>query len=541
MKTILSILLTGAICVAAPKLSTGGARNGASFASTTALNGGVAQGSRFVLVGKALGPADSASNEAYPLSTELGGVGVKVTVGTTTVDAWVLSVSASRVVALLPSTTPVGKGKVRLTFNGESTEGDIEVVSRAVGLYTGGGTGTGQAIANAADGGAALVLSASARPGQQIKLRATGLGAVEGDEASGPTARTFDAGELEVRIGDTIGTISAAVRTEIPGIDELTVEVPTGVTGCFTPVVVRSGLRYSNFVTVPVAANGGFCSSNLVSSGTIESAAGTNGEIRIGSISLTRIAIGLEQGEFVTDGAAGVFQKYKVEDYGISTTAQTELALNSCMVFSSEFVEEELPEVPFNPSIDLAAGVLTVNGPKGSKNLGNVKGTFSVELGSGINIVLPPGVPNIPGLPSNLYLDPGNYTITGAGGADVGAFNVQVQLNPVDWTNPNVATSIDRSQPLTLTWTGGRPNDYVMAIGTSSSRTTNATFVCIARAPELKITVGTHILQNLPASTLEGSILGVFSISEPKSFTASGLDAGSVVFSRMAARQAVYR
>ena len=131
-KIFLSAIFAAAIpCIAAPKLSTGGARNGASFASATAANGGVAQGARFVLLGKDLGPAESASNEAYPLATELGGVTVKITVGDTTLDAWVLSASGTKIVAMLPSTAPVGKGKVSLTYNSESTQGDIEVVSRA--------------------------------------------------------------------------------------------------------------------------------------------------------------------------------------------------------------------------------------------------------------------------------------------------------------------------------------------------------------------------------------------------------------------------
>ena len=541
MKTTFLAILTVAVCVAAPKLSSGGARNAASYASSASTNGGIAQGARFVLLGKDLGPAEAVTNEAYPLGSELGGVTVKVNVGGSVIDAWVISASATKVVAMLPSSAAIGKGKVSLTFNGETSEGDIEVVSRAVGLFTAGSRGAGQAMALSAESGAAVLVSTSAKPGQQIRLRATGLGSVEGDEASGPTPKAFDTADIEVRIADKIATVSAAQRTATAGIDELTVEVPTGVDGCFAPIVVRTGAKYSNFVTVPVAANGGYCSSNLVSSGAIEGASANGGEVRVGSINLTRIGVSLQQGEFVTDSAAGAFQKYKIEEFGVSNTAQTEIALGSCMVFHTDLAEDEVTETPFTLPVDLAAGRLSVNGPNGLKALGDVKGAFAVELGTGISIALPPGIPSIPGLPSTLYLEPGNYTITGAGGADVGAFNVQVQLNPVEWSNPAVAALVNRSQPLTLNWTGGRANDYVMALGTSATRSSVGTFVCIARASDLKITVGTHILQNLPASIQEGSLLGLFSITEPKLFTATGLDSGSVVFARMAARQAVYR
>ena len=538
-KIFFSAIFAAAIpCIAAPKLSTGGARNGASFASATAANGGVAQGARFVLLGKDLGPAESASNEAYPLATELGGVSVKVTIGDTTLDAWVLSASGTKIVAMLPSTAPVGKGKVSLTYNSESTQGDIEVVSRAVGIFTGGTRGAGQAIALSVDSGAPLLVAASAKPGQQIRLRATGLGSVEGDEASAPTTKTFDTSDLEVRIADKIATIRAAQRTETAGIDEIVVEVPSGVDGCFAPVVVKNGSKYSNFVTIPVAANGGFCSSNLVSAGSLEGAA-ANGEVRSGTIGLSRFGINVQGAEIVTDSASGSFQKYKLEDYGGSgASSQSDFALGSCMVLNFDFVPDEGPEVPFAPPVDLAAGRLTVTGPKGEKSLGDIKGSFSVELGTGFNIALPPGVPS---LPSTLFLEPGSYTVEGTGGADVGPFSVQVQMNLIEWTNPSVAAAVVRSQPLNLTWTGGGASDYVMALGTSFTRANSGTFVCIAKASDLKITVLPHILQNLPASVSEGSILGLFSISEPKSFKASGLDIGSLTFSRFFAREANFR
>ena len=526
-------------CFGAPKLSSGGARNAASFASTSSVNGGVAQGARFVLLGKDLGPAEAARNEAYPLAIELGGVSVKVTVGGSTVDAWVLSASATSVVAMLPSAAPTGKGTVALTFNGESSQGDIEVVSRAVGVFAGGTRGSGQAIALAADSGSPVLVSASAKPGQLIRLRATGLGAVDGDEAAGPTTKTFDTAGIEVFFADKVANVTAAQRTETPGVDEIAVEVPTGVDGCFAVIVIRSSSKISNFVTVPVAANGGFCSTNLYSSSLIEGAA-ASGEVRAGYIGLSRFGVNAQGAEIVSDTASGSFAKSKVEDFGLSgPSTQGDYAIGSCYVFSVEDIADEIVDLPYTPPVDLAAGVITVNGPKGLKSLGNVKGSFSVELGQGINIALPPGVPP---LPSNLYLEPGNYTVAGAGGADVGAFNVQVQLNPVEWTNPTVAASVNRSQPLKLTWTGGGANDLVMAFGQSSDGAAkSATFVCIAKAPSKEITVGTHILQNLPASVGQASILGVFSIAEPKTFTASGLDIGSVSFSRLFAVQAAYR
>jgi len=44
------------------------------------------------------------------------------------------------------------------------------------------------------------------------------------------------------------------------GVDQISFEIPAGVTGCYVPVVVRSGGTLSNFVSIAIASAGGHCS-----------------------------------------------------------------------------------------------------------------------------------------------------------------------------------------------------------------------------------------------------------------------------------------
>ena len=84
----------------------------------------------------------------------------------------------------------------------------------------------------------------------------------------------------------------------------------------------------------------------------------------------------------------------------------------------------------------------------------------------------------------------GTFTFKGSGGADVGPFTAVVDFsNPLlSWTNPDVATTIDRSQDLKVTWTGGNAGSYVYVTGVSTSKATSTTpsvtlgFTCLANA-----------------------------------------------------------
>src|SRR5579862_4630133 len=56
------------------------------------------------------------------------------------------------------------------------------------------------------------------------------------------------------------------------------------------------------------------------------------------------------------------------------------------------------------------------------------------------------------------------------GGSSVGAFTEPVNIPaPIAWTNKGQLTTVNRSEGLTLTWTGGDPNAYLSIGGNNTA------------------------------------------------------------------------
>jgi len=132
----------------------------------------------------------------------------------------------------------------------------------------------------------------------------------------------------------------------------------------------------------------------------------------------------------------------------------------------------------------------------------------------------------------NANLVAGQYTFAGPGGADVGNFSVNLTLgNPLVVTG-GLPTTVNRSSPLTLNWTGGNSSDLVEIVGTSSTSTGSGTslvtdswtFICTTTAGAGTFTVPSSILQQLPASQVVSGVssgsLTFGSATAPATFTA---------------------
>ena len=86
---------------------------------------------------------------------------------------------------------------------------------------------------------------------------------------------------------------------------------------------------------------------------------------------------------------------------------------------------------------------------------------------------------------------------------DVGVFSTSYSFpQPLTWTNRTQTNVVDRSQPLTLSWSGGDNGQIVGILGFGEDLPTNssAVFVCIAPPASSSFTVPTDILSNLPAT-----------------------------------------
>jgi hypothetical protein len=164
----------------------------------------------------------------------------------------------------------------------------------------------------------------------------------------------------------------------------------------------------------------------------------------------------------------------------------------------------------------LDAGTISVQGPSGTQPVPAIAsdpGAYAATLPTGF-------------VPSS----GGSFVFTGSGGKDVGPFTATINYsNPIVWTNMNSISLVNRSQGVTVTWTGGAPNSYVLISGGSSSPETPSTpvfgagFFCYAPVSAGQFTVPSYILLQMPIGT--GS-LALENATTSVPFSASGLTYG---------------
>ena len=206
------------------------------------------------------------------------------------------------------------------------------------------------------------------------------------------------------------------------------------------------------------------------------------------------------------------------------------------------FFDNFLPgpaDLPFGgdaPSQFLDAGpALNITGPAGARQLPkNQKEGANTEYkvqGSVIGGGLPPVVPLTPE-----FLAPGSFTVdNGSGGADVKGFGAALTIpsDHASWTGQDAIGNIDRSQGLTITWSG---SGLVAILGNSANPAAGvgAQFTCVAGdADNGTFTVPAWVLSALPASGLATDIpapvafLAVgATLPAPTRFQAPGIDIG---------------
>jgi hypothetical protein len=176
-------------------------------------------------------------------------------------------------------------------------------------------------------------------------------------------------------------------------------------------------------------------------------------------------------------------------------------------------------------STSFDAGTVTLTGPSGTnlnkQQLSETSNTYLYmigESGSGYS-----------GQPSGSILA-GTYTLTGAGGNDVGPFSASITIGAPLTLNSPLPTTVTESAGLTLNWTGGNAADVVEIVGdsattsgTGANQTTTATgFLCTTTAGQKTFTVPASILTWLPAITAAqvnadtaSGVLEVLSIATP--------------------------
>ena len=530
------------ISAAIPKLFAAPTINGvANAASNIAFNSPLAPGGIFVIYGTDLGPANLAISPTPFQNTTLSGTSVTVTVGSTTVSALMYYTSATQVAALLPSNTPIptqssGAPIFTVTFNGQtSAPANHGIAQSNLGIFTIDSSGQGPGIVTFPDYslvsagktpscGGPYNACGSANPGDTLILWGTGLGPVSGDDASGAgLGQNMPNVPLTLWLGGAKANILYQGRSGCCiGEDQIVFTVPDSVpTGCAVPLVVQIGTNtntISNSTVMPVAIGSRNCTPTnpAVASIDVEQA------VMAGPVSYSLI----ELDRFLNNNGTGFQDSAKFEfgkSLGYKPGSQPFFAsyldnqpLGTCIVYGNLNGPSDPPLSDVAP-LD-GGSSFTIKGPNG---------TMVVQGGEGQKVTLSA---------AGTFLVPGAYTITGTGGADVGAFtaNFTIPQSPT-LISPTAAANLGftRSNGLTVTWNGSGSNgnvDIFMLSALDNAFTLGSVANCRVAASAGTFTIPPYVLLALPVGNFTQFELspGILSPAVSASFTASGINLGLV-------------
>jgi uncharacterized protein (TIGR03437 family) len=432
----------------------------------------------FVIFGQAMGPAGLVQAGAPPLTTELAGTSITVTVGGTSVPPFLLFTSSGQLAAVLPSDTPLGTGTLTVTFNAQtSAPVTVKVVENAFGIFTRNQAGFGPAIVQnfiSQTEAPVNALNQAAQPGQVAILWGTGLGPIQASDADFPPVGSLPY-EVDVILGGTIVVkpFYAGRSPQFPGIDQINFTLPAGIEGCYASVAVRVNGVISNYGTIAISSAGRFCEGPLTAEQVM--LAEQRGRLRVGAVTLTTL------------GVDGLNLEAEAGDYSVAVLNQSMLTfiamethtppVGSCIAWPT--FGDFYPVDPLEP-VELLGGDLTVTTPAGT-----------------LLVVDPDDLPEG-------FFPPGLVTVRAPAGPQIGAFEVSTTLPPLGTVNqPAELTRVDRAQDLTVSWSGvDAVNDFVMILGRSEDQPgrVGRTFQCSVDAGPGRFTAPASLIGSLPPS-----------------------------------------
>jgi uncharacterized protein (TIGR03437 family) len=441
---------------------------------------------------------------------------------------------ATQVSGLLPSSIAPGTYAVTVTYQtATSSSQNVTVAARSLVLASADSSGNGPAQANdgavnnsmslirlttgsQSIGGTTWTLT-PAHPGDPVILWGTGGGADPKNDTGGSSGDQTAEGNFQVNVdGTEITPFYSGTATVYPGLWQVNFDLPADIApDCFASVQVTANGMTSNALTISIAAPGQpTCSSSDPTSITnVLSAA-----------SLAK----LDAGELIIEGFFGLLKFPGFEEASgdfLGFTA-TELAIiNGGPRFGACFVSDitgALSSYPGLPSKVYNAGnTIALAGP-------------NVAAGTVESIENPPAYYGLELTPGTLV--PGTYTVTGSGGPDIGPFTATTVF-PASFTPTNIGsiTTIDHTQPLTITWTESGVNTVQINV------TTDAVVGGTADDPvEHNVSVQCHVDASLGTYTIPAAALGklllssnvaelqVIGLTEKNAFTAPVVAGGQI-------------
>lgn len=502
---------------------------------------GIALGSIFVIKGTGLS-ASGFTSTTFPLPATFGGVTITFTpvgggAGTTAPVIYLYNQGGvNQLAAVVPSTLNPGTYNVTVTNNSGVTSASfpVSVVARKPEIITQDSTGNGLAVIQNFVSATNLTVNrfttgvvngvsiAPATPGQTEILWVVGLGAVPGgtDNSASPVY-DFTKNGVTVQVivgGVTITPFYAGRAPGLVGVDQINFTLPANVpTGCAVPVqVVVNGVQSqpTTFMSIAPSNTANVCVQPGFTTQQLQNF--DNGAtIVTGGFSILQFTENIPSlgGNIKLDQSSGQFTQYSgFQLASIPPSATGAIPTNGACIVTQ--ITSSNASFLGGGGINLDAGKVTLNGPNGS-NITNAaytqtNNTYSLNIGlEGSSTQLPGSI--------NGTIVAGTYSLAGAGGTGVNAFNASVSLGTPLTVTGGLPTALSRASDLMINWTGGNPSDLVEIFGSSTqttgTTTTGASFICYTTAGQLKFTVPSSILIQLPAGN--NGFLGVASGTFP--------------------------
>ena len=435
---------------------------------------------------------------------------------------------------------------VEVIFEGQTSNvAPAQIVDTAVGIFTSTGTGGGPAsVSNFVSQAEQPPNSRSmpASPAQFVTLWITGLGPVAG----GDNMRPIDVGavvdvrdkvDLEIFVGSRrVTNIFYAGRSaEFAGLDQAVFEVPADAElGCDTPVNVSANGRPANGTTMAIAADGSPCPSvanPLVLPGSVNGIFGGVNFLRLAGS--TRDELEDPFAEFAVEQGTAVFAANPPSPGGFSIFTNLP-PVGTCISSAglSQEGESSGSVTSLETNVDAGTEIAVTRTADGERRV--IPLPDGALLGGGL-----PGPETPP-----LFLDAGRFRIESNGGADVGAFGLDVDIPaPVVWTNRDDLARVSRSG-FDVRWQGGTAGQTIALLGTGSNGIdrADASFACTVDATAGSFRVPGHALANLPnGRVFEDGLIMLLSLSELAQLSAPGVAAGSVSLTSMDYRTTFFR
>jgi uncharacterized protein (TIGR03437 family) len=432
-------------------------------------------------------------------------------------------VAQFQVNAIMPSNAPLGSVQVTVTYNNAtSAPAPAQIVVNNFGSFAvAGGVGPGivQNFVSATQV-PLNTITTSANIGQAAILWGTGLGPLPAGQADNvlptidPNHPILAGVTIQVMVGGvSVQPFYAARSPQFAGVDQVNFIIPANAPlGCYVPVQIIVNGGASNTITMAIANSGQTCSdSNPLSTNTVNG--GNNATISLARINYTSAtdSTGISSGEI--ELGAALFEQTPAGG-SLSFNVTTSLppvgtcTQNSSLGFLSGLMgiaSGVVPSIPGDNSTPLDAGsVITVKGPNGAKAM--TYSSTSSDTSPYVGIFGSSGAIAALGVaPASLYLDPGSYSISGAGGAGVGPFQANMNISPgVTWTNRDQISTITKSQGLNINWSGGNPaTQQLVILGFASVAGQNASsgFLCLSALDSGSFTVPPGMMYNLPSTS----------------------------------------